>query len=71
MHLLWQGVCFLSIVSFKFVFEVYKELKTKNLNEKLNIEERNESSANFKNIPFSNYFKQDIATGFFILVVIS
>lgn len=35
-----------------------------NLNEKLNIEERNESSANFKNIPFSNYFKQDIATGF-------
>jgi hypothetical protein len=37
-----------------------------NLNEKLNIEERNESSANFKNIPFSSYFKQDIATGFFI-----
>ncbi len=37
-----------------------------NLNEKLNIEERNESSANFKNIPFSSYFKQDITTGFFI-----
>ena len=37
-----------------------------NLNEKLNIEERNESSANFKNIPFSSYFKQDLATGFFI-----
>jgi hypothetical protein len=37
-----------------------------NLNEKLKIEERNESSANFKNIPFSSYFKQDIATGFFI-----
>ena len=37
-----------------------------NLNEKLNIEERNESSANFKNILFSSYFKQDIATGFFI-----
>ena len=37
-----------------------------NLNEKLSIEEKNESSANFKNIPFSSYFKQDIATGFFI-----
>ena len=37
-----------------------------NLNEKLNIEERNESSANFKNIPFSSYFNQDITTGFFI-----
>lgn len=37
-----------------------------NLNEKLNIEERNESSANFKKIPFSSYFKQDITTGFFI-----
>lgn len=37
-----------------------------NLNEKLNIEERNESSANFKNILFSSYLKQDKATGFFI-----
>ena len=37
-----------------------------NLNDKLNIEEKNESSANFKNIPFSSYFKQDITTGFFI-----
>jgi hypothetical protein len=63
-----KGLVFIRNKNQSAVIFYFKEGQNpiQNLNEKLNIEERNESSANFKNIPFSNYFKQDIATGFFI-----
>ena len=63
-----KGLVFIRNKNQNAVIFYFKEGQNpiQNLNEKLNIEERNESSANFKNIPFSSYFKQDIATGFFI-----
>ena len=63
-----KGLVFIRNKNKNAVIFYFKEGQNpiQNLNEKLNIEERNESSANFKNIPFSSYFKQDIATGFFI-----
>ena len=63
-----KGLVFIRNKNQSAVIFYFKEGQNpiQNLNEKLNIEERNESSANFKNIPFSNYFKQAVATGFFI-----
>ena len=63
-----KGLVFIRNKNQNAVIFYFKEGQNpiQNLNEKLNIEERNESSANFKNIPFSSYFKQDITTGFFI-----
>ena len=63
-----KGLVFIRNKNQNAVIFYFKEGQNpiQNLNEKLNIEERNESSANFKNIPFSNYFKQATATGFFI-----
>ena len=63
-----KGLVFIRNKNQSAVIFYFKEGQNpiQNLNEKLNIEERNESSANFKNIPFSNYFKQATATGFFI-----
>ena len=63
-----KGLVFISNKNQNAVVFYFKEGQNpiQNLNEKLNIDERNESSANFKNILFSSHLEQDTAIGFFI-----
>ena len=63
-----KGLVFISNKNQNAVVFYFKEGQNpiQNLNEKLNIEERNESTANFKNILFSSHLEQDTAIGFFI-----
>ena len=63
-----KGLVFISNQNHSAVLFYFKEGQNpiQNINEILNIEERNESSANFKNILFSSYLKQDKAMGLFI-----
>ena len=63
-----KGLVFISNKNQNAVVFYFKEGQNpiQNLNEKLNIDERNESTANFKNILFSSHLEQDTAIGFFI-----
>ena len=63
-----KGLVFISNKNQNAVVFYFKEGQNpiQNINEKLNIDERNESSANFKNILFSSHLEQDTAIGFFI-----
>ena len=63
-----KGLVFISNKNQNAVVFYFKEGQNpiQNINEKLNIDERNESSANFKNILFSSHLEQDTSIGFFI-----
>jgi hypothetical protein len=63
-----KGLVFISNKNQNAVVFYFKEGQNpiQNINEKLNIDERNESSANFKNILFSSHLEQDTSVGFFI-----
>ena len=63
-----KGIVFISYKNRIAALFYFKDGQSpmKNLNEKFKIEELNETSGNYKNIPFSTYFPQDKNIGFFI-----
>ena len=63
-----KGIVFISYKNRTAALFYFKDGQSpmKNLNEKFKIEELNETSGNYKNIPFSTYFPQDKNIGFFI-----